>query len=159
MDNTNYIEEYNKFVKPIDINENNNYNNYYNIIPKEEDIEETEDDILNVDIINIFFKYYKSLYPDKIFQHIFINMDIDNIIETNEPMELFYYLSNEYNDCYITDKDKTKAYKYDKLLDKELIKFGLYINNKLEYVAKYVFTLLLCVVDKFQDNDWKIVKI
>ena len=71
------------------------------------DNSDDDDAKFNIDLLNVFIKYYSLMYPEKKMSNMFEGIDITNIAQTNHIMELFYEAMKEYEDNYIINSKKT----------------------------------------------------
>ena len=133
--------------------------------------DDSEDDEakFNINLLNVFIKYYTLTYPEKKISNMFEGIDVTDVVQTNHMIELFYGAMKEYDDSYIltkkdeeptTEYQKCKVYKPSKfnMIDVDEC-YGLSVNGKLEYVSELLFPLIICVADKFMLDNWIIINL
>jgi hypothetical protein len=116
------------------------------LIKMEENIEQ---------LLNIFLKYYKKNFPEKHNKHFFDG--INNYDDTNEIMEYFFQLINDYK----TSINKT-AIDYDKDRLEELEeKYILNIKNNPVKMSDNIISLLITIINNYDltdDSNWEIIE-
>jgi hypothetical protein len=133
------------------------------------DDSEDEEAKFNINLLNVFIKYYTMTYPEKRISNMFEGIDITNVTQTNHITELFYGAMKEYDDNYNQHKkdegskseyQKCKVYKPSKFNITNVDEcYGLSVNGKLEYVSELLFPLIICVADKFMLDNWIIINL
>jgi len=101
-------------------------------------------------IINNYIKYYRKIYPDKIINNAFDNIDYNDPTSTNHILESFYdalFLHKNIDNDVYESIDEINIENIDNL-------YMLEMNNKT-YISQSIISLLY-VLDNF-NGEWNIV--
>ncbi len=109
-----------------------------------------ESDNLEI-LLNTFMKYYKKTFPDEKINGFFDR--ITNYDDTNKLMEHFYQCLNDYNASH-----NKESHDYDENLFEEFQEiYILKVDNKEEKMSDNIISLLIDVINMYEDKDWIII--
>ena len=117
-------------------------------------MDESCDESYNIEILlNTFLQYYNKVYPEEKYLNFFDK--INNYSDTNKLMEYFYQCLNDYN----SSRNKICVdYDEDRINELEEV-YILKIDNINSKMSDNVISLLIEVINNYEDKKWDIVEI